>query len=84
MPHDPRAAYHIKGDTEMYGKTTLLAAFALMLLAPAQAIAASSYGTTGGSTEKKICKNTYTPAAYAAHAATTRPSRAAATGCVSS
>ena len=45
----------------MFKTTTLLATLALTLSAPAVAIAAGSLGANGGTSEVKICKNTYHP-----------------------
>ncbi len=45
----------------MFRMTTLLATLALTLSAPALAVAASSYGSTGGSSKVKICTNTFHP-----------------------
>jgi hypothetical protein len=45
----------------MFKTTTLLAALALTLSAPALAFAAGSLGANGGTSEIKICKNTHHP-----------------------
>lgn len=45
----------------MFRKTSFLVAMAMMAAMPATSMAAGSLGAQGGSTEKKICKNTYHP-----------------------